>query len=236
MATSSSSGSGEGGRVSLTNPPCTEVQVIGDIRAYGILNLLRSGEVSDARMSSEWDTYQVDEFRCLDCGEEFPNEEAAKEHLQESQRKTNFWLMGLPEGECDYTGLPDFEAEPVETTINGHSMSIREGPANAIALVESGYEPLIENSLEINSFPPHFNFDDWEMLSGESSPLTFENGNPRLSRKNLIRAVKELATGAGATYNPERFTLYRPDFGTAPCLLVANGDAILIAPKVSNKN
>ncbi|WP_193569629.1 hypothetical protein [Haloarcula sp. JP-Z28] len=62
-------------------------------------------------MDAEWDSYQSDEFHCRDCGEEFPNEEAAKEHLRKAQKDVCFWLMGLPEAKWRDAPLPDFNDE-----------------------------------------------------------------------------------------------------------------------------
>ena len=233
MALSTTLNSGEAG-VELPTNACTQVQVIGDIRAYGTLNVDREGNVSDPHMDAEWDTYQDDEFHCRDCGEEFPNEEAAKEHLRRAQRNTNFWLMGLPEAKWRDTPLPDFNDESEEISIGGQTVPVRMGPACSLALAKSGYEGLIEQSVEVGTVPANFQFDDWEKLTDEASPLTYDGGGPRLSRRLLAKAVKHLATGAGATYSPERFTLYRNSDPEEPVVLVGNGSAILIAPRVQD--
>jgi hypothetical protein len=233
MSRTATLGSGTNG-LSLPSEACTEVQVIGDIRAYGTLHVDKDGNVSDPHMDAEWGSYQDDEFHCQDCGEEFPNEEAAKEHLRQAQRITDFWLMGLPEVSHRNVSLPDFNEEPVAMSINGHSIRVRKGPAHSLALVESGYEKIIEQSIEVGTIPPEFQFDDWEKLTSKTSPLTYHDSSPRISKRLLSRAVKHLATGAGATYDPDQFTLYRGRDPEGLFTLVANGDAVLIAPRIQD--
>jgi hypothetical protein len=231
MSRTATLGGGANG-LSFPTKTCTEVQVIGDIRAYGTLNIDGDGNVSDPHMDAEWGSYQSDEFHCRDCGEEFTNEKAAKEHLRQAQRITDFWLMGLPEASHRNVSLPDFNEEPEEITLNGCSVSIRKGPAHSLALIEDGYEKMIEQSIEVGRIPPEFQFDDWGKLTSKKSPLTYFDCSPRISKRLLARAVKHLAAGAGATYDPEQFMLYRGRDPEGLFTLVANGNALIIASRV----
>jgi hypothetical protein len=187
------------------------------------------GYVSDPHMDAEWGSYETDKFECLDCGETFPTESDAKEHLKSAQDGAGFWEMGLPvtDADCRTVAPPEFKDKTKEITANRHTVCIREDVSRTLGVIQGGYKDLIEQSDSQVELPANFKFGEWEMMTGEDSPLTFDDGSPRLSERVLARAVKYLAEGAGATYDPERFSLYPLEYP----VLVADEEAVLIAPK-----
>ena len=208
---------------------CTEIQVKGSVPAYGSMVVDEHGNVSDPHMDAAWGSYNTEEYECRGCGETFPSEAAAKDHLKRAQVEAGFWEMGLPATETEYRTVkpPEFTPLAEEVSANGHTVRARLDPSQTLGLLQDNHEELIDQSEDPVVLPPNFEFDGWGQLADTESLLTFDDGSPRISKWKLARAVKHLAVGAGATYNPDRYSLYPLE---TP-MLVAGGEAILIAKR-----
>jgi len=178
-----------------------------------------------------WSTHTVDSYECENCEEEFGTEAEAREHLE---RKYTMWkahhtLPGVPHNsiaESVSSKVQFHEEEQVQC--EGVGISIRPSWGRRIGHVEDGAEYLIASSRRSYALPPNYAFDSWEPLDG--GKLTFPDGSPRIGDYALEKAVRYLSIGSGDNYDSEKFTLY--DRGWSPFVLVANGEAVAISPKL----
>jgi hypothetical protein len=211
-----------------------EITVIASVRTEKSMRISGDGHIStdETFREPDWLTVEIETYRCTGCFEDYDTEAEAKAHLRE---KYGLWqnrhtLPGIPGQPTDTPGLkPEFREE-TEISIGDFSISGRLDSTDCLLLVKDSIDILIETSRREYSIPSKFNFESWDPING--GRLTFPNGNKRISKEQLSRAIKHLSQANGPSYDAEEFTLY--DHGDDPFLLVAYGKGIMIAPRITD--
>jgi len=190
---------------------------------------------SDGFGRPDWESLSVAYHFCTECEEEFEDKEKAKSHLKNRYNRwqAKYQLPGIPESTTEHiSGSMTFNEEPAERTIDSIPVVAAENEENTAALIKEGVGALIGTSRRSYSIPANFDFTEWEPLNG--GKLTHPSGTNRIQKELLKRAIDYLATPYNHPYNPSNFTLY--DRGDAAFLLVANGEAIAIAPITNERS
>lgn len=212
-----------------------EISVIASVKTEKGMRISERGHISSDENYSQpdWRSLTVDEYRCYSCDETFDTESDAKAHLQRefSRWQAKYALPGIPEQPTDPPArMPTFTKE-TEISVGDIPIQGRADDANTMAVITDSIGLLIATSRQSYSLPPNYEFDNWEPLS-DSGDLTYPNGHPRIGDYQLKRAIRHLSRTNGVRYKADKFTLY--DRGDKPFLLVAHGEAIVIAPRITS--
>ena len=189
----------------------------------------------DTYSRPHWDTVSVEDYYCSHCREGFETEEEAKSHLRRQyyRWRAKYQLPGIPGStteEVEGTLTVDDELE--EFDVDGLPVVGATNSSRSAAVVRDGVSGLIATSRRAYSIPENFEFDDWESL--DDGQLTTADGAPRLKKRLLKKTIDYLSTSYNQPYDPKNYTLY--DRGESVFLLVANGEAIVIAPTVTKSS
>lgn len=156
-----------------------------------------------------------------DCGETFPDDDAARKHLERARRRHQHRVPPLRE-------LPNEVSWVEETTAALHSnVTVYPDEYSHLGKVVDGMEYIEFGTVESFKPPADYAFDIWSPVR-DGGHFNVD-GQPVLSTTFLEQAMATL-TGRAYSYDPEEYSVYSLGMGYPAC--VTDGDdAILIAPR-----